>query len=518
MNNTVSRSPASRFQWLRPWHYDIFFILFLIILAQAFEYFEVIDTPPNGNHAWRQSDGASMAFMYYQEGNGLLQPELHNRLGGEGKAVGEFPGMYYLVSWGYHIFGFHHWVFRLVWALCVLTGLFYLYKFADLVLRDKFWAMFAAAATFTSPILVFYGISYIPDPIALSSVFISWYFIYKYIEKPAWKSLLPAVFFVSMTGLLKVTTLVPNVAFAAVLGISLLVRSIRQKKLAKPLVTFILSVAFIGSVVGLWIMYSKHYNNNHDTGYFFLGTAPIWETDAQGLAEINESIRNQFLDYYYISGFHVLCVMAFLILLPVFNKHFSRNWYRLYLLSVVGMVCYLLLFYKQLLQHDYYVIGPLFIVPLTFILFVKKYRYLFERKRFVDYTFRFFAVVLLVLLIVHSERRADVRFAQSTGWMDPDMYELRDKLQAFGVSHDDLVFIADDLSPNISLYALNLKGWTAFNGIMYPETFEKLLPLGAEYLIIFKPETYEHEILDPYRDKLVGEYNDIRIYALKPLE
>ena len=506
-------SLATKYPWLRAWHFDVFFVLVLLVLAQAFEYFEVINTPPNGVHAWRQSDGASMAFMYYQEGNGLLQPEMHNRFAGEGKAVGEFPGMYYLVSWGYHIFGFHHWVFRLLWALCTLSGLFFLYKFADLVLRDKFWAMFAAAATFTSPILVFYGISYVPDPVALSFVFISWYLIYRYIQMPHWKLLLPAVFFVTLAGLLKVTTLVPILAFGVVYGIILLAKAIREKRLSKLLITFLLSFAFIGVVVVSWILYSKYYNAQHNSEYFMLGYAAIWNADAESLAEINEAIRNWFQDYYYKPGFYILCILAALTLIPAFNKHLTRSWYWMYLLSVAGMIFYLLLFYIQLRQHDYYIIGPLFIVPLTFMLFVKKFRFLFERRRWLNYTFRGLAVVLLALMIGHAERRADVRFSDTVGWMDPDMYELRHKLGEFGLTHEDLVFIPDDLSPNISLYALNLKGWTAVAGLLYPEEYERMRQ-GADYLIVFNPDFYDDPLIDPYRDNLIGEYKGIRIYSM----
>ena len=55
-----------------------FFFFLLIGLCVYFDYVHIATLPPLGQHAWRQTDGASQALNYYQFGLNFFKPEVHN--------------------------------------------------------------------------------------------------------------------------------------------------------------------------------------------------------------------------------------------------------------------------------------------------------------------------------------------------------------------------------------------------------------------------------------------------------
>ena len=143
-------------------------------------YPEILTLNPNGDHIWRQTDGLAIAHEYYINQNSFWEPSMLNQLHSEGKAVGEFPILYFSVSKLYNIFGQSDTVYRLFcWMLCFI-GYFALFRLITNVLKDFFWGILITLLTFSSPILIYYGISFLPDPIALSFLFIAWYFLQQF--------------------------------------------------------------------------------------------------------------------------------------------------------------------------------------------------------------------------------------------------------------------------------------------------------------------------------------------------
>ena len=74
---------------------NILFIISYLTLCYAFGYDEILSMNPSGDHIWRPSDGLSMAYTYYSEGNDFLEPKMLNQPGNDGRAVGEFPILYF---------------------------------------------------------------------------------------------------------------------------------------------------------------------------------------------------------------------------------------------------------------------------------------------------------------------------------------------------------------------------------------------------------------------------------------
>lgn len=501
---------------LKPLHFDIFFVLILLGMSYSFQYFNMIDTPPNGVHNWRQSDAASIAYMYYSEGNSLFEPKMHNLLEVDGKAVSEFPGLYYIVSLGYRAFGFHHWVFRGFWMLILLTGIFCLYKFSDRILKDKFWSMFIAAITFTSPVFIVYGISFMPDPIALSFIFISWYFIYKYIEKAQFSYLFMSVVFTCLAGLLKITVLIPNIAIGIVAASIWIIKRIRREISTLDLAKKLFSFLIIGIVVASWYIYARWYNEQNYTSIFLLNARPYWELTKEQISAATNGLYGWIKkDSFHPDGLNALIVLAVLALLPVFQNRIKRSYFLVFVFSLVGIFSYMMLFYRQFDAHDYYIISILFIVPLILIVFLKKYKWIFYKNKISKLFLQLAAAFLFIICFKYAIDRSKHRFAIQDGWLDLDLYELRYKLDEYGISKSDLILVPHDPSTNITLYAIDMRGWTAINNIRLSGVIEDKIKAGAKYMLVSDPRFYDNPIIDPYKDNLIVDYKGIRIYELK---
>ncbi len=145
-------------------------LLFGLLLLQAllFGYgrdFNHLYSPP---HTRRQADGYSIAVNYYYDGLDFWQPRVCNLHVPEGKAVGEFPGLYYLSAIGFHLTdGPSPQPVRIVWGLCLVFGLWGLATICWLVTRDRLFTVVLPMLFFSTPIVHHYGYGFLPDASAL---------------------------------------------------------------------------------------------------------------------------------------------------------------------------------------------------------------------------------------------------------------------------------------------------------------------------------------------------------------
>jgi hypothetical protein len=498
----------------RSFYTNIVFVVLLLLISYQYNYFDVLNTPPDGIHVWRQTDGLSMAYKYYEKGNSLFEPEMHNRLNDNGKAAGEFPGMYYLVSILYAIFGVHYWVYRGLWALIMLTGCFYLYRFSAGILKDRIWGAMIALFTYTSPVFIVYGISFMPDPVALSFTFISWFFILQYLEKKRQQDLLISVLLASLAVTLKITCLIPYIALGVVTALVLFVKRVRYQITSKEVLINSLPFAVLALFMLSWYSYASWYNKVHETSYFFMQIAPLWEIPADRLVEVNERLRGWSREYFWSKGIDALLLMAVLTILPFFNKHLRRSYYWITVFCLLGFFSFGVLFYSQFEYHDYYIIGLIFIVPVVSTFFVSKYQYWLKQFRWLDWGSKLAFALLLFFCIRHGASRAKERFSHKDYRVTTELREFSERLEDFGIQANDKVIIPHDDSPNVILYILNREGWTYLNIIDEPRMLQQRIQEGAKWMIITQKD-YDNQLLDPYRDRLVHEYKGIRVYNVQ---
>jgi len=162
----------------------VFFILTVIVVSVYYSYPGMLFKRPQSIHAWRQADDASFALNYYQDGMHFFQPEVNNLTTSQGTSGKTAPGentyLYYFVASLYHIFGYHEFIFRLVFTLIFLAGLFFLYKTTRYLFDDVFWAFALPLLLFSSPVIMYYGNNFLPNTPALAFVLTGWFFFFRY--------------------------------------------------------------------------------------------------------------------------------------------------------------------------------------------------------------------------------------------------------------------------------------------------------------------------------------------------
>jgi hypothetical protein len=185
------------------------------------------------------------------------------------------------------------------------------------------------------------------------------------------------------------------------------------------------------------------------------------------------------------------------------------------LMSTLLMIVYLLMFFKQFKDHDYYFLP---IVPYFFILCCIVLNGLFDK-------FKSSVVRVLITLVVfgiaiagfnYTELNVYRRFTNSLDKFSKPSYQLRgaDKfLDSLQVPRNSRMFVVGDHTMNGSLVMMNRFGWTFYE---FPADLGKITNKEAEYLVILEPS--QHAVPETLKKRLrdCRKYNYFGnlIYAL----
>lgn len=442
------------------------FWLLLVLTALYYGYHEYAQLGPVSVHSWRQADGASFAYCYYKEGMALLEPKVMNMSNGENNAASEFPIMYYLSALLYHYFGVHAWIPRSLNFLAVALGLFFLYR----LLRDVYqnWKI-ALAAPFLIlglPVLAYYGFNFLPNPVAYGIILIAAWAYFQYEKAGNMRYYYLMCILTLLGGLIKISLLIPFIAIGGVMLIEKLLPPERQKMKTPPWGTLIASIMLTTVATGAWYAWAAHYNHIHDSDIFMTDPNPIWKMASEDAYYTWQMFKRPDEFWHIIIWKYTLYLFLGLTAVNlILFRGLSRPAYIFLALTTLGSVSFLLLFYGQLLVHSYYWIDvlPLF----TFLISLSLYRV----KQSAPGAFKN-PVVLIGLWIfvsanIHYTANKLQHYFYSEDFLD-DLtpgFEKQAELQAFyqdhGIIYDStLVSVVPDVTPNLDLYYLKLRGWS----------------------------------------------------------
>ena len=502
--------------------YHLIFFVVLLIQFFFYDYFTMIDELPVSVHMWRQSDCLSFVMNYYQNGMDPLKPQIHHVLAGNGYTVAEFPAMYYLVALGYHIFGPHEWVYRLIWMLTLAAGLFCFYRTLLIFLKDQFWAIGISALLFCSPVLAFYGNSFIIDPAALSFTLIAWYFFAQFMLNRKRRWLVLSILTFLFAGLLKEPALI---SFVALTGLWILWWLVEwQKTGRRPKISPAMILLFFLPALGglVWFFVKQHYNELHQNVAFLAEIRPIWEISPEKINEIATQIKDIWLDDYFEPLTLILTALLFITNLFFFGKNWMINLFSVVML--LGAISFMLLFYWQFRNHDYYIINVLLVIPVTWMVFVRNMEKWTIHSRKASIYIKIAFSVILLLNILHVDRRLEKRMERTWHWAIPSlqkmhhMKEAREYLTSLGVQPSDKIISIPDETMNLTLYLLNQPGWTnVYNRNKTAEDINYHASQGARYLVVNAPEELQKPYLQPFLDKRIGVYKELTVFRLMPL-
>ena len=465
-----------------------------------------------GFHYWRKSDTYAQISNYYYNGLQFFDHSIYyNQLESGGKAVAEFPLYYYFIAAQQTIFGNHSMIAKVNWMVLLLFGLFSLFKIVNHFFNHFLLSIAITFSVFLCPIFSIYMIDYLPDPVAFNFLLIGLWFLLKFTKTTKKSSLIASLVFISMAGMIKPFFLIPYIALLMSLFINR-----RWNKPFELRVKWFYFIPFL--LVISWFLYTNWYNSSVGSDYFLSQARPIWNATS---TEIERTIY--LISTYWFSDYiHPFLLWPFVAIL-IFNL---TRWSKktgfvttFYLLSILGCIIFVLLFFEMMGQHDYYIFPLIFIIPLTFGVFFYHLTHLISWK----FTKHFLGLISLLLLFFalsytwkKTQARRMVPKTNST-YLFENYSNLEHFLNTNGATKDKLVVAFSDKSPSFALSLMNRKGWSGYQTFTFDTPLEKFIEQGAEFLIINKraPKMKDWCLVEEYLDSPIADTNDVFLYKLE---
>lgn len=500
--------------------------LFVLVFAAMFLYYGLHETmfyPPQSVHVWRQTNCLSLTQNYYQDDLPLFKPEQHNQFGDggtSGKAVGEFPIIYYTVAQLWKVFGKHIWIFKLLQILILFSGLLALFATLKHFLKNQFFAGFVSLLVFTSPMIVFYGPNFLPDVPALAFVFIAWFFVVRYTANKRFNNLWWAALFFCIAMLLKVTSAISFVALAGWVLFELLFQKSEQRifnfKL-KHFIPFVLSFL----LVFFWYVYADYYNEINRGHFSVHGIWPIWNITQENFDRVIDVQRKIYFKQLFWPVAQYLTIAVWIVLLVRLKKLKPVYQYFTIILPV-GFITQVMLWFEILDYHDYYMINLVIVLVAIWSMFFHHLK-MQQINKYLKYAVYAVVSVFFVWNVVTCRQHLQIRYR---GWMNAPytkfhkaLLDLEPVFQKLGIKKDDKVISLPDTSINSTLYYMNRKGYTSFGSdFSKRETFYQRIAQGAKYLVINDSTIVSSEVLQPFVKNKIGEFENISIYDLRDIK
>jgi hypothetical protein len=497
---------------------NVWVLLFIIItvVVIANKGYETFLFRPCSAHQWRQSDGASYALNYYQNNIDFLPSQVHHRHAMDGKAMSEFPIVYYLAAQLYKIFGFYDYFIRLIHFSIFVIGLIFITKTAGLYTRNIFLRLIPAAFTITSAYLFYYAANFLPDVAALSFAMIGFYYFILFDRKKQLWYLMISFLLFTLAGLLKISGAIIMVCAVAYLFSQLIFNRtyFKEFKFISKIIIFLMVFISILTLYG-WVEYDKYVAEHFHFGGNLFGLLPIWEASVNDILYILKRIKELWLAAILAKYTWIMLLGCIILFITQFKLQDSLLRFFT-ILAFTGVVLYSLLWFKTFDVHDYYMIN-LFCLPIllfyTMIDIIEKKEWLRKNK----FSYAFYGIFLLLFINSIYKCRAEQiyrYYGNDYNTFNKSYYKLEPYLRSIGINRNDIVVSVPDPSPNITLYLMNNIGFSeCYTGEHYNVNYF-IHNAGAKYLIIGDSSYCHNPLYEKYckPEFKVGEFEGIQIF------
>lgn len=495
-----------------------FFLLFCVVFSTLTIFIGLYDdfnAPPSGIHLWRQTDGISQVINYEENGLRFFDHGItFNQLDNGGKAVGEFPLPYYLAATINIVFGHQLWHIRLVWLVFLAAGIYSLSKLIFMYLKEPILAVLIAHTFFLSHVFNAYALNFLPDPIAINSLFIGCLFWYKHYVYEKKYMLILAIVFVSLAGMIKPFYLIPAIAVLVLLALKYLSKQVKLK----TAIIYVRPILFGLLLTIAWFLWVKYYNNVLYPNDFFLNELmPVWSESEAAVKNIISAVKTLWLNEYLtvnLFGFLAILLTTILMLGIFINKKHKTylSGRTLVLVSFLGGLIYTLLMFRQFMHHDYYILPILFLIPLCITILL---HLLLNKNKTLSTVL--FVIVFGVLFYKHYTTPS-IRYKSwlSESYKAESYHMLLKQMKQLNISQDKKILVLTEEAPQTAHYFLDMKGWSKFNirreGIEAVKTypFDYILTSSVEGKVAFK---FENNM-----EKLILSNSGFKLYKAKKVE
>ena len=488
------------------------FLLLLLGVCMLIGYQNILFYRPQSIHQWAQCDRASVAFNYYMNGFHFFTPQVHNISNGTGITGLEFPIINYLAAIGYAIFGFHEYIYRGIVFVCLLTGLINAFRLANMLLSNSIVAALPVYLLFASPVLAYYGITFMADPASLGFALSGWYYFFRWLENKKSSMLIATIIFCSLASMIKISSLINPMAMAAFVFLNVDEKSVT---IIKNRIVNALPFLIILLPVLAWYFYASWLNKTYESKVFMLEMRPVgsWEEFSSIWKEIQQTWFWRFYPKIYFIALFIATVT--LVFLP---QKINRPLLTITLLLYAGSLSFFLLMFTQFRVHDYYIIPLMPAFFFHWLLIIKQFS-LMENVQLKKLSA---ALLLALVCFVTAEAKDHLRTAHTkTSWKySSPVYDryffLEPELRKLNIRPDDPVVSICDLSFNVSLYLMNQQGFTVGPRTPQKDIIKELKNPIYKYAILnnFNPSRFDSVMDSLNLGKKILEWNDLTIYQL----
>ncbi|MEX0966419.1 MAG: glycosyltransferase family 39 protein [Bacteroidia bacterium] len=493
---------------LRQQKFALWFVLLLLLTYGFTGIYEVLPLRPQSVHQWAQTDRASVALRYYQEGMNFFLPRVHNIANGTGITGMEFPIINYSVAILYKLFGYNEWLYRLLMLSIITAGLMATAALARRILHDPVWAALLTLIWFLSPVLVFYSANFLPDTASLGLIMIGWLAFFKLKDRFSVKWLTILFISASLASLIKIVSAISIIAMLLIIGLYHL-KFIQNKTgqeiyNKKNIVAGMLLLAL--ALTAAWYGYANYLNKEYLSGFFLLQARP-----APSLMEFLRYAKGAAMIWgpAYYSLATLIAIAAAAISSLIFRKKVDRLLLIISWLVFLGSLAYYLLMSFQFRDHDYYIIA---LLPAGYFFLLLITDYLKKQKSLIRNLTLAGLAILFLVSAVYARNMHKERYKATPGFSA--YFDLEPYLDSLQISQKDIIYSAYDESFNISLYLSNRQGHTLSPYL--PEEYHLFhLYLNIDYAVINDTSFIQFPSIKQVLGSRIGEHKGLSIYRVE---
>lgn len=484
--------------------YTLLFFLLFTASALVNRYDQWLHLPPVSIHQWRQADGEATVWHYAQQ-NAFGQPAIFNLFyAGDNHAVGELPVLYWLAGVWQRYWPCPAYPLRWIGLFLMLLGSWAFGWMALQCTQKPLLAALSGSLLANAPILAYYSPGFLPDAPAFWFVLLMLSSLWQAerSQQPRWLILAALAAFLAIA--LKISLAILPVALA----LSWAFGRRQQRWPSESLWSSHWPLAVLAGLalaIGLMRYWIYDYNATHHNAYFLATIRPIWHYDGPFIRETLVMMVRFGLPAYATAGLYAV-LLASVWLLWKYWKSVPVAVREVLGLTVLGSLAYVLLWFRMLREHDYYLIC-LLVLPAILLLVGLK----LARKNWPDKHVVLALSLCWVIGLFHSgfilNKRLELAFhPKNTLNLPPDAFIPKREMPA-SIPATARFLCPEDPSPNIALLALKHSGWTAYNfgERITADTLDKYqMAFGLSHLALRDTSRYDALFQEFFPEKMAS--------------
>jgi hypothetical protein len=457
-----------------------------------------------GIHMWRQTYTQLNVQQFYRNDFNILNPRV-NTLNGEGNIKRlEFPIMQWTIAGVMKIIGNESLLItRLYIAFITFCSFIGLYQLARLISQNKMASLMVAGLFLCSPLVFYYGISPIPDNLALMAAIWFCYYFLKY-QQSHFTNVKLGIFsacFISIASLAKLPyAIFGSMALMAILYERNTFLKWSEKTVKRHLLIFSIallpSIIWYGSIIHTW------------------GTESIVGGILNGMSL--ERVKLVLLHHWNFTSkdflFNQYTVYGFYISLPItaYGLIYSKSKFKPYLITLALSIILYFIYELNMIDiiHDYYMM-PFLVLLYLMVLYTLHLIYKYNKLIFAS----LFIFSLLMPTVTYKQSKN--YFSAEKAGMDPTLASHYMEMRNL-VPKDEKCIILNDDSGSILPYFFDKEGYVFNKDAMQVIWMDDMIRnKEAKYMYCNSRKIEGDSLFPKFIDKLIWSKGNFNIFKLK---